>query len=340
MIRLSCTNCKTVLEIDDGFAGGACRCLNCGTIQTVPLHLKGGGSTPANESEAAARKLPQSKTLYESKKSVAVGSGTGLDDLGQAVASSGLSGSGLGTSKPARRTTSNLTPVKPKQDRKTMLIGAGLGAAVVLVAVVVFFATRGRSPKTPGAGPGGGSSADQVVAGPRFGATPIEGATVVYLLDRGSATQDYFGPMLEATYHSIESLGTDRKFQIVFWDNDEPPASFPADGPTFASKANIEQARAALEDVIPYGRSEWDPALKRAIGSKPDAIVLITGKGWDLDEAFAGAFVAGIGSAGAKVYAISLGSASDVSVGLQKLAEQTGGVYHSLSVQALRGISH
>ena len=40
MISLTCTSCKKVLQIDDAFAGGVCRCQYCGTIQTVPASLK------------------------------------------------------------------------------------------------------------------------------------------------------------------------------------------------------------------------------------------------------------------------------------------------------------
>ena len=42
MISLSCTHCQRVLTIDEAFAGGVCRCQHCGTIQTVPVHLKNG----------------------------------------------------------------------------------------------------------------------------------------------------------------------------------------------------------------------------------------------------------------------------------------------------------
>ena len=34
MIRIACTNCKTVLSIDDAFAGGVCRCQHCGSFPT------------------------------------------------------------------------------------------------------------------------------------------------------------------------------------------------------------------------------------------------------------------------------------------------------------------
>jgi len=65
MISLTCTSCKTTLEIDDAFAGGVCRCRHCGTIQTVPSTLKKGtrpGAPPGPAGPAAP-----SKALYQRK---------------------------------------------------------------------------------------------------------------------------------------------------------------------------------------------------------------------------------------------------------------------------------
>ena len=50
VIRITCTHCRQILTIDDGFAGGVCRCQHCGTIQTVPAALgksQDRGATPA-----------------------------------------------------------------------------------------------------------------------------------------------------------------------------------------------------------------------------------------------------------------------------------------------------
>lgn len=62
MIRLECSNCKTVLNIDDAFAGGVCRCQYCGTIQTVPK--KGASPSTDVEDDASA---PSQKTLFKRK---------------------------------------------------------------------------------------------------------------------------------------------------------------------------------------------------------------------------------------------------------------------------------
>src|SRR5580692_4106968 len=82
MIRITCTSCKNVLEMDDAFAGGVCRCQHCGTIQTVPAKgAMAGSAVGAGKS---------SKTLFQ-KKSHGMVAGSGLDDLADIVASSGLS---------------------------------------------------------------------------------------------------------------------------------------------------------------------------------------------------------------------------------------------------------
>jgi hypothetical protein len=75
MISLPCTHCQAVLTIDEAFAGGVCRCQHCGTIQTVPAHLKQGSKT-TNPTPA--------KTLYRNPGNPGRGDsavGTGLQNL-------------------------------------------------------------------------------------------------------------------------------------------------------------------------------------------------------------------------------------------------------------------
>src|SRR5476651_291208 len=87
MISISCTNCKTVLSIDDAFAGGVCRCQHCGTIQTVPAKARDGAAVGAT-----GQSIGGMKSSYQNSD---VGSGTGLDELAGIVVSSGLSSSRL-----------------------------------------------------------------------------------------------------------------------------------------------------------------------------------------------------------------------------------------------------
>src|SRR4030095_1031460 len=95
MISITCTNCQTLLSIDDAFAGGVCRCQHCGTIQTVPSKKKDG---PGGTAAGLGVKTP--KTLYQ-KRVRDASVGRGLDELAEVVTSSGLAGSGL-SSRAAR----------------------------------------------------------------------------------------------------------------------------------------------------------------------------------------------------------------------------------------------
>ena len=72
MISLSCTHCEKVLTIDEAFAGGVCRCQHCGTIQTVPSHLRTGTKTPSG---------PAARTLYKHPVRGDSHVGTGLQNL-------------------------------------------------------------------------------------------------------------------------------------------------------------------------------------------------------------------------------------------------------------------
>jgi len=53
MIRLRCTGCDAILEMDDAFAGGVCRCKHCGTIQTVPRDARAAAILMTRKEPAA-----------------------------------------------------------------------------------------------------------------------------------------------------------------------------------------------------------------------------------------------------------------------------------------------
>src|SRR5689334_2583069 len=101
MISLTCNNCQTVLTIDDAFAGGVCRCQHCGTIQTVPSHLKRKrAATPGPAGQGAQDAEPATgRTLYKKRPRPEPTSSTGLEDLADVVAGSGLSSGGLTSSR-------------------------------------------------------------------------------------------------------------------------------------------------------------------------------------------------------------------------------------------------
>ena len=91
MIQLKCTQCSTVLSIDDAFAGGVCRCQHCGTIQTVPAQNQ--ASQPGDAAEP-----PSPKPLFKRKGRIESALSPYSDDLEQAadqMPSSGMAASSL-----------------------------------------------------------------------------------------------------------------------------------------------------------------------------------------------------------------------------------------------------
>jgi len=346
MISIACTNCKQVLTIDDAFAGGVCRCQHCGTIQTVPAKLK-PGDTIAHETLTGTA-LGGSR-IMPARKGGDIGMSSGLDELADVVASSGLAGSGLSSRRLHRPAGTNGTgsPAAnapgPAKSKLVPMLAVTAAALVALVLVVVILAGRSRDSGARSTTPtdagtfatgDGSTSASPVTRGPNFCGTSLGSAqAVIYALDRGSGTRDVFDAMKQATLKSIESLGPDRKFQIVFWGNGQDEAIIPAGAAAYATPERIAEVRKKLEDVVAYGSTDVKPALQRAVGQSPDAIIVATGKGADLGDDFAAAVDEGRGGSSAKVYTFSLGEAdSDV---LRAIAEKTGGIYAQVRADLL-----
>ena len=124
MISLPCSHCEKTLEVDEAFAGGVCRCQHCGTIQTVPGHLKKG---------AKSKQGPPGKSLYKHPRQEITGSGlANLADPG----GSGLSRPELGQRKAA--------PIEPEPIPSKWPIRAAIGGIAVLFLVLVWLIFRLR----------------------------------------------------------------------------------------------------------------------------------------------------------------------------------------------------
>ena len=88
-IRLDCPECEEPLELDAGFAGGVCRCSNCGTLMTVPESPTRGkaerlrrpdepGQAPRAAAKAGKRPAPPPAGTYvtASGRQVEIGKST------------------------------------------------------------------------------------------------------------------------------------------------------------------------------------------------------------------------------------------------------------------------
>lgn len=377
MIRLTCTSCKATLEMDEAFAGGVCRCQHCGTIQTVPSHLK--NAAPAGP---YPQPVKAAKSLYQGRAATGLGSSpsSGLDDLADVVASSGLSNSNLsrrggsrnGTGQPgaAGRAPQQAAPAaavaaaqqpagleyqtprpkaKPKSATPVMMAIGGGVAALLLVAVGVylFLPDGGPAPVGPGGGGGGATvvgggsgTGAPVASGPRFCNTPLTASRVVYVLDRGDASKMLFDPLKAALYASLESLGPDREFEVIFWkrssDAGLDEGQYPVNGVAKATPEEIENCRRKFEDLTASGATDITEAIKEAMARSPGEVVIATPKGYQMDEATMAAIEQARGNAKkVKIHTISLGG-DGASPILKAVAEKTGGTYTEMSERELR----
>jgi hypothetical protein len=123
------------MEIDDAFAGGACRCQHCGTIQTVPKRLKTGASQPMPVKQRSSTGTSK-KPLYEKKVPSDIALSSGLDELAEVVASSGL-GSARGRLPEAKAAQKPvMVPTAPAKKRSSTTLVLLVVVALLLVAVV------------------------------------------------------------------------------------------------------------------------------------------------------------------------------------------------------------
>jgi hypothetical protein len=320
MIRLICTHCRAMLEMDDGFAGGACRCQHCGTIQTVPSHLK-------NKSTSQKK----SRTLYQNSPAVP---SSGLEQLADVVVSSGLTSARL--KKPAA------SPQNQKQPKnlKTLLIGAG-ALILVLCSTLIYLVTRDHSPSAapaPGAAatvaptPGPGAIAPR--PSPSFCGIKLDGDTIVYVLDRGDSTRESFDALKSATLKSITTLGAGKKFQILFWSNGHDDG-YPKNWSIFATPDNIADAERAIEPISAHGKTDVRSALKNAMAGNPTDVIIVTAKAWDLDDAFVKTVDQLHGASEARIHTIAL-SDPGASTALQTVAAKTRGTFKLVSDAELK----
>lgn len=333
MVSITCTNCKASLTIDDAFVGGVCRCQYCGTIQTVPRNRP---SAP----QAIPAHAP--KTLYSNQartRSAAPASGTGLDELADAVASSsGISGSGLagqgtgGNTAPGEQALPEAQPRPSRMMLPMLLVGSAI-AIVLLGILVAILLSRGSGSNSASAVSSTGSP--DVILGPSFCGIPVNGGSVIFILDRGNSIGELFDTLKATCYKTLKQLGPDRKFQVILWDNEAGSAEFPAGTMRNATAGAIEDCQRDFQDLTASGSSHLSGPIREALSRHPQMIVIATGKS-DLDDDDTAA-LKGAGSAGIRVDAVQIAAAPNAV--LEQVCKATGGQLKVVSSAELKDFS-
>ena len=226
-IRLRCVECRKKLSVDDGFAGGICRCPYCKALMPVAEARRG---RPSGVRPALPRGRPASPQAQAGEPGIA-GAQTGEE--------------GIVLARPVRL-----------QGILTIVM---LAMVVIIVAVLVFMLVMGGLGKTSHNGaepPDKRVAQDRTAIGEGDGARPKTNAPVVKLptgprIDNMAIqppvgyciacnTGRTFDFAVGSTLESIRTLDAGQKFQIVLSQEDGcklMSAEYVAMGPEAVSKA-------------------------------------------------------------------------------------------------------
>jgi hypothetical protein len=260
-----------------------------------------------------------------------------LSDLANYVASSGLTGTGLTSS--AHRHKPAAAP--PQKGANTTLIAIIVGVVVVLAAggfaLKLLIDSRkpagGASSNNDSQGTGGSATLKPKPKVPNFGGIPLKGPSVVYLLDHGSGTTNTYDAIIGGARQSLESLGPQIKFQIIFWEIDEQVVITPEKEMKYATRENIQAAADVMSTVRAFSQSKIEGPMEKAIAQNPAEIVIVTGK-YGLDDDFVKAVLDKRGASNVKIHTVSMGRDASPDP-LRKVAERTGGEFRELTGEAL-----
>ncbi len=224
MIRLTCTQCKSVLEMDDAFAGGVCRCQHCGTIQTVPSHLKGSAVATKSAYQGAGAGQAGTGTARERDRAVRSGRCGGQQRVVPRQLDEQATGGRICPSRTAcsraGAAQSDAAAHRRRRDHRHFAGGCSVAGAWEQDAGAGKSepeqSTRAAPPSevTPPPSTPVGPSAP---AGPHFLTLPIDANRIVYVIDRSDSAKQTLDTVKAALFNSIESLTPSREFAVVFW---------------------------------------------------------------------------------------------------------------------------
>ena len=350
MISLTCSNCGETLEVDDAFVGGVCRCQHCGTIQAVSGEdsddIQGGATTGSGG--AGVRTAPKKAVpLYRREEERDAAAASGLDELADVVASSGIMSSGLhrhgraarGGGRPGGggKRAEDRAAVKGKPGDRKLAIAIGLAAVFAVVAAGLAVALVSN---------GGGLDDDQTdreltPAEPATFAGVTLGRRVVFVVDRGSQTQPVFAGLSTVLRETLEAMPAgDHEFQLIFWSRPDADAALPpyAPGrsPRRATTDTVTSAIELLETVPTGGFTDAMPALQLAVETQPDQVFLVTGKASTLHQKFADDALAVVDGVSTTVHAVAVGNVDEGPTRpLRQISTRTGGQFIALPTASL-----
>lgn len=369
-VVVQCYHCSNILELDEGFRGGVCRCSQCGSLLQVP-------KSADTETRKARPAAPGSaETNLQRPAGPPRGSDTGLSrgqfdprsprtGPGGSRAGEPAIGSGAFARSPMRpnapvsavaqrektagaRSSIDLHTQAAKAKKNSALLWVGiilaaLIGATLLVVVVVLIRNSLREDKHPSSGNTvhnvvNNTNTPAVPTGPHFLTIKLTGKKVVFGLDAGSASMESYSYMTEAVTQAVGTLELDQEFCVVLW-KEEGPQRFPASG--WTNKSGLTGVKTSIESLGPNGIADALKSMSYCLAVGGDQVILVTAK-TDLSKDLAAA-VLHARKSGQEIDTIRV--MGNVDIGdtdspLKAISDGANGVYLPVDVTRLKELLH
>lgn len=284
-LELECPSCQEMLELDAGFAGGVCRCSNCGTLMTVPTDA-GRAETLSRPSSAADdgpdAGLDDDDPLASlgAATSGEASSGRGASARGGAAVEPGEYRTASGKVVRLDRTVKVPTASKRRTARvATTIVFFGVVAAGVVAGVLVILAIM-SSGTGPGGGPGGGDPAVAYdpAANPydlpfaNVAGLPVLGSVAV-VVEASADSADWMQP-----FGDLVSVGLSRPAKgatVALFAAGPDDANHNPIGPTPVAELDADKLTAWFAGLPQAPQPDIAGAIRQAVDTAPDTLILV-----------------------------------------------------------------
>jgi hypothetical protein len=188
MVIVQCYHCSKILELDEGFRGGVCRCSDCGSLLQVPKAANASANAERARPAAPGAVITRPSSPNEIRRPEApsggsdprsgIGSGMArpskpMDAIEALAVATGSGGFAPSPTRPSAPRIEKVTPLEPapghpgsgsgisgmanaaararqvKKNRTTLFVFLGLGGVILIIGIVVIIAIAGSGDPKP-----------------------------------------------------------------------------------------------------------------------------------------------------------------------------------------------
>jgi hypothetical protein len=362
-VVVQCYHCNAVLELDEGFRGGVCRCSGCGSLLQVPRGEQdkraprpARPAAPPSPSANASPPPPASGDSRSPRPSPSIDAHTlssGLNQVhktrpinktskktlkkpGESGASSAgvvshSAGRSAATEPPPSSTPLPRFPPLPRR-RNNRLLWAAIGAIILIgLAVVgllgVYMLRHDAEPPAEAAAPPAALSKEN-----SFANIPLTGRRVILSFDGAASMADAFDFLRRGTLRAANRINPDQQMLVTLWTDDglkQLPSSGFGKGEGWAREIEPH-----LQAFAPGGVSDAEKCMTAALhlAEPGDQVIFVTAKP-DLPAALA-IGVLPARKENVRIDGVKLNT-QDTPSPLETLAKVSGGLYLYMSVSEL-----